>query len=47
MVTGSVFQTMMDLKKKLLENLLVRQKGFTRQEPGERVEILEDVRIVK
>ena len=34
-VTGNVFQTLMDLKKKLLTILLVRQKGFNRQRPGE------------
>ena len=47
MVTGNVFQTLMDLKKKLLAILLVRQKGFNRQGTEERVEIEEDVRIIK
>ena len=47
MVTGNVFQTLMDLKNKLLAILLVRQRGFNRQGPDERVEIEEDVRIVK
>ena len=47
MVTGNVFQTLMDLKKNLLTILLVRQKGFNRQGADERVEIEEDVRIVK
>ena len=46
-VTGNVFQTLMNLKKKLLAILLVRQKGFNRDEPNERVQIEEDVRIVK
>ena len=47
MVTGNVFQTLMNLKKKLLAILVVRQRGFNRQGPDERVEIEEDVRIVK
>ena len=42
-VTGSVFQTSIDLKKKSL----VRQKGFYREGPDVRVEFEEDVRIVK
>ena len=37
----------MDLKKKLLTILLVRQKGFNRKGPVERVEIEEGFRIVK
>ena len=37
----------MDLKKKLLAILFVRQKGFIREGPVERVEIEEDLRIVK
>ena len=47
MVTGNVFQTLMNLKKKLLAILLVRQKGFNREGPVERVEIEEGFRIVK
>ena len=47
MVTGNVFQTLTDLKKKLLAILLVRQKGFNRQGRDVRVEIEEDVRTVK
>ena len=47
MVTGNVFQILIDLKKKLLEILLVRQKGFNREGPVERVEIAEGFRIVK
>ena len=47
MVTDNVFQIMIDLKKKLLAVLLVRQKGFNREEPVERVDIEEGFRIVK
>ena len=47
MVTSSIFQTLIDLKKKLLTILLVPQKGFNREGPVERVEIEEDFRIVK
>ena len=46
MVTGNVFRTLMDLKKKLLAILFVRQKGFNGQGPDERVEIEEQVRTV-
>ena len=31
MVTGNAFQTLIDLKKKLLAILFVRQKGFNRE----------------
>ena len=47
MVTGNVFQTLIDLKKKLLTILLVRRKGFNREGPLDRVEIEENFRIVK
>ena len=47
MVTGNAFQTLMDLKKKLLTILLVRQKRFNGKGPVERVEIEEGFRIVK
>ena len=47
MVTGNATQILIDLKKKLLEILFVRQKGFNREGPVERVEIEEDFRIVK
>ena len=47
MVTGNVFRTLMDLKKKLLVIPLVRQKDLNRHGLDERVEIEEDVRIVK
>ena len=47
MVTGKVFQTSMDLSKKLLAILLVRQKDFNGEEPVERVEIEEDFFILK
>ena len=45
MVTA--FQILIDLKKKLLAILFVRQKGFNREGPVERVETEEDFRIVK
>ena len=35
MVTRNVFQTLIDLKKKLLAILFVRQKGFNREGPVE------------
>ena len=41
MVTGNAFQILIDLKKKLLAILFVRQKGFNREGPVERVEIEE------
>ena len=41
MVTGNVFQTLIDLKQKLLAILLLRQKGFNRKGPVERDEIVE------
>ena len=50
MVTGNVYyviQTLMDLKKTLSAILLVRQKGFNGEGTVERVEIEEDVRVVK
>ena len=47
MVTGNTFQILIDLKKKLLAILFVRQKCFNREEPVERVEIEEDFRIVQ
>ena len=47
MVTDNVFQTLIDLKKKLLAILFVRQQGFNREQPVERVEIVEDFCIVK
>ena len=47
MVTGNVFQTLIDLKQELLAILLLRRKGFNRQGPDERVEIEKDVRIIK
>ena len=47
MVNFDVFQTLIDLKKKLLAILFVRQKGFNRERRVERVEIYEGVRIVK
>ena len=47
MVTGNVFQILIDLKKKLLVILFVRQKGFNREGPVERVKIEENFRIVK
>ena len=47
MVTGNEFQILIDLKKKLLAILCVRQKGFNREESVERVETEEDFRIVK
>ena len=47
MVTGNAFQILIDLKKKFLAILFVRQKGFNREGPLERVEIEEDFRIVK
>ena len=46
-ITGYVFQTLTDLKKKLMAILLVWQKGFNREGAVERVEIEEEVRIVK
>ena len=46
LLTGNVFQTVTDLKK-LLAILLVRQKGFNREGPDERVEIGEGIHIVK
>ena len=46
MVTGNVFQILLDLQKKLLEILLVRQRGFNREGPVQRVEIVEGFRIV-
>ena len=39
MVTGNVFQTLIDLKKKLLAILLVPQKGFNSVGPVERVQL--------
>ena len=47
MVTGNVFQILIDLKKKLLAILLVRQKGSNREGTVERDEIEEVFRIVK
>ena len=47
MVTGNAFQILIDLNNKLLAILLVRQKGFNRDEPVERVEIEEGFRILK
>ena len=46
-VTDNVFKTLIDLKKKLLAILLVRQNGSIREGPDERVEIEEEVRIVR
>ena len=47
MITGNTFQIWIDLEKKLLAILLVRQKGFNREGPVERVEIEEGFRKVK
>ena len=47
MVTGNVFRASIDVKKKLLSLLFVRQKGSNREGPNERVEIVENVRTVK
>ena len=47
MVTGNEFQIWIDLKKKLLAILFVRQKGFNREGPVERVETEENFGIVK
>ena len=47
MVTGNVFQILIDLRKKLLAILLVRQKGFNREGPVKRVEIEEGFSVVK
>ena len=47
MVTGNAFQILIDLKKKLLAILFVRQKGFNREGPVERVEVEENFCIVK
>ena len=47
MVTGNVFQILIDLTKKLLAILLVRQQGFNREGPVQRVEIEEDFPLVK
>ena len=40
MVAGNAFQILMNLKKTLLAILFVRQKGFNREGPDERVEIV-------
>ena len=47
MVTSYVLQASIDFKKKLFAVLFVRQKGFNREGPEERVEIEEDVHIVE
>ena len=47
METDNVFQILIDLKKKLLAILFVRQKDLNREEPVARVEIEEVFRIVK
>ena len=47
MVTGNAFQILIDLKKKLLAIIFIRQKGFNREGSVERVEIEEDFCIVK
>ena len=47
MVTGNAFQKLIDLKKKLLTILFVRQKGFNREGPVKRVNNEEDFRTVK
>ena len=46
MVAGNAFKTLIDLKKMLLAMLIVRQKGFNRERPAQRVEIEEGFRIV-
>ena len=47
MVTGNVFQILIDVKNMLLAITLVREKCFNREGPVERVEIGEGFRIVK
>ena len=46
MVNGNAFHILIDLKRKLLAILFVRQNGFNREGPVKRVEIEEDFRIV-
>ena len=42
MVTGNVFQILIDLKNSYWQFYWYDKKGFTREEPVERVDIAED-----